>query len=144
MPLYKYTTTVEALQTVSEIQRILVNHGARSILMDYGKDGSVEALAFKVMTLHGEVAIRLPVNADAVLKVLERECVPRRYTNKAQAVRVAWRILKEWVAAQMAIIETEMVTMDEVFLPYVLTSSGKTVYELAIDRGFKELGSRNE
>lgn len=132
MPLYKYTTTVEAAKTAEEILRILIAHGARSIRIDYGHDGSVEALAFKVVTATGEPAFRLPVDADAVLKVLDSQyrkgLIPRRYVDKAQAVRVAWRILKDWVAAQMAIIETTMVSMEEVFLPYLLIPSGKTLY----------------
>ena len=34
-----------------------------------------------------------------------------------QANRTAWRIIKEWILAQMALIETEMVSVEEVFLP---------------------------
>ncbi len=140
MPLLNYTTTIEANKTVAEIQRILSSHGATSILIDYGKDGSVEALAFKVLTPQGEVAIRLPINPDAVLKVLAQQNrlgkVPRSYITRAQATRVAWRIVKDWVSAQMAILETEMVRMEEIFLPYVITQSGRTLYEAMIDRHF--------
>ena len=32
-----------------------------------------------------------------------------------QANRTAWRIIREWILAQMALIETEMVTVEEVF-----------------------------
>ena len=144
MPLLNYTTTIEANKTVAEIQRILSSHGATSILIDYGKDGSVEALAFKVLTPQGEVAIRLPINPDAVLKVLAQQNrlgkVPRSYITRAQATRVAWRIVKDWVSAQMAILETEMVRMEEIFLPYDITQSGRTLYEAMIDRHF-QLGS---
>jgi len=141
MPLYKYTTTVEAAKTVQEIERRLVAHGARSIRIDYGQDGSVEAMAFKVITAAGEPGFRLPINADAVLKILGRQHdngqIPRRFVNKPQAVRVAWRILRDWVAAQMAIIETTMVSMEEVFLPYLLTPSGETLYTHLKDQRFQ-------
>ena len=43
---------------------------------------------------------------------------------------MAWRILKDWVEAQMAILESEMVQMDEIFLPYMVTNEGLTTYEL--------------
>ena len=33
----------------------------------------------------------------------------------------AWRIIWEWILAQMALTETEMVTMEEVYLPNMLT-----------------------
>ena len=38
---------------------------------------------------------------------------------------ITWRILKDWVEAQMALLETGMVTMDESFLPYMV-SGGQT------------------
>ncbi len=141
MPLLNYTTTVEAIKTVGEIQGNLAAHGAKSILIDYGDDGTVEALAFKVLSPHGEVAIRLPIDPDAVLKVLTQQNrlgrVPRRYVNRAQAARVAWRIVKDWVEAQMAILETEMVKMEQIFLPYVITQGGHTLYEAMVGRHFQ-------
>jgi hypothetical protein len=42
---------------------------------------------------------------------------------------VAWRITKDWVEAQLAIIESQMVTTAQVFLPYAVTSNGQTLYE---------------
>ena len=141
MALLNYTTTIEASKTVGEIQGILAGHGAKSILIDYAEDGIIEALSFRVLTPHGDVAIRLPVNPEAVLKVLTQQNrlgrVPKRYLTHAQAVRVAWRIVKDWVAAQMAILETEMVRMEQIFLPYVLTQSGRTLYEAMVDRHFQ-------
>ena len=143
MPLLNYTTTVEAAKTVGEIQKILSDHDAKSILIDYAKDRSIKALAFKVATPQGEVGIRLPVDPDAVLKVLERQWqagqVPYRYVNRAQAVRVAWRNIRGWVASQMAILETEMVQLEQIFLPYVITRDGRTFFELAVDGGFLQL-----
>ena len=38
-------------------------------------------------------------------------------SRRQQAIRTSWRILKDWVEAQMALLETGMVTMDEIFLP---------------------------
>lgn len=50
--------------------------------------------------------------------------------DREQAERVAWRIIKDWIEAQMAILESEMVTMDEIFLPYTLDNKGNTLYQL--------------
>jgi len=47
-----------------------------------------------------------------------------------QAERVAWRIIKNWVDAQMAILETQMVQFDEIFLPYMLNSKGQTFFQM--------------
>lgn len=52
-----------------------------------------------------------------------------------QAERVAWRIIKDWIEAQMAIIEAQLASMDEVFFPYMLDSAGqKTLYEAYCER----------
>ena len=42
-------------------------------------------------------------------------------SRRQQAIRTSWRTLKDWVEAQMALLETGMVTMDEIFLPYMLS-----------------------
>ena len=55
--------------------------------------------------------------------------VPGSLKNKEQALRVSWRIIKEWVEAQMAIIEAGQAELSEVFLPYAVTKDGDTVYQ---------------
>lgn len=136
MPIANYSTRVNALKTVVEIQSILIAHGAKSILTNYEKDGSIESLSFIVETLYGDMPIRLPVNAKAVLKVLKEQRIPQRYANYQQATRIAWRIVKDWVRAQMAILETEMVELEQIFLPYMITKNNQTLYESMVDKGF--------
>ena len=88
-------------------------------------------------TPFGTRGIRLPANVDAVHKVLIRQKIK---CDREQAERVAWRIVKDWVEAQMAILESEMVQMEEIFLPYMIGASGQTFFEayqnnqLQIDR----------
>ena len=57
------------------------------------------------------------------------------YKKDGQPARVAWRILKDWVEAQMAIIEAEMASIEEVFLPYLLRGD-HTLYQEIENRGF--------
>lgn len=52
-----------------------------------------------------------------------------------QAVRVGWRIIRDWVRAQCAIIESEMVTLEQVFLPY-MGSGDKSFYEIMEEKRF--------
>ncbi len=129
MALLNYTTEVEASKTIGQIQEILSKHGAKSIIVKYDKDGLIESLAFLIDTPRGEFAIRLPVDPEAILKVLAKHHVPRKYQEKPQAVRIAWRIVKDWTEAQMAILETEMVDLEQIFLPYIHTKDGKTIYD---------------
>ena len=126
MPILNYTTKINVFATLGEIQGILVAHGARKIVQDYDDSGGVIAVSFLIDTPIGQRAVRLPANVDAVFEVLQRQRVKCDY---AQAERVAWRIVKDWLQAQMAILEAEMVAMDEIFLPYMLDKSGHSLFE---------------
>ncbi|MBE6905336.1 MAG: hypothetical protein E7476_03595 [Ruminococcaceae bacterium] len=126
MPLLNYTTKVDIYTTLGAIQGQLVKHGAKKILQDYDDDGRITALSFMIDTPVGLRGIRLPANVDAVHKVLTRQKIK---CDREQAERVAWRIVKDWIEAQMAILESEMVQMDEIFLPYMVNSSGQTLYQ---------------
>jgi hypothetical protein len=134
MPLLNYTTTVSVDRTIGEIHGMLVRAGARSIMTDYDDQRRPLTIAFLVVTPIGERAFRLPANVDAVFKVLtlqsQKGQVPRRFVTREQATRVGWRIVKDWVEAQLAIIESGMVTLDQVMLPYMEDRvTGVSLYE---------------
>jgi len=134
MPLLNYTTTVPVARTIGQVQALLVEGGARSIMTNYDAVGRPIAMAFAVETIHGPRSFTLPVNAGRVEAVLKREKVPARYSTPEHAERVAWRVVKDWLEAQLAIIRTEMVTLDQVMLPYMHGDDGRTVYELYRDQ----------
>lgn len=126
MPLKNYTTTIKASKTIGEIQEILAQRGARQIMIDY-QDGRANRVCFTIDTPIGLQAVVLPVQPDRVLAVLRRDGVKADYTR---AENVAWRIAKDWLVDQLAILDTEMVTIDQVLLPYFVDRSGRSVYEL--------------
>jgi hypothetical protein len=140
MPLLDYTTSVPVSRTLAQVQAKLVEHGARAIMMEYDDQGRIKALAFKVNLPNGELPIRLPIDAAATLRVLQKQHyngeIPARYASEEHAYRVAWRIIKDWVEAQMSLLETEMVRMEEIFLPYVITRSGQTLYQVMAEKHF--------
>lgn len=130
MAIKNYTTTINANKTIREIQEILSKHGANAIMTEYN-NGEVIGLSFKIMTPRGEMGVRLPANTDRVLQVLRNQ---RKKNNQVkdtmeQATKTAWRIIKDWIDAQMAILETEMVEMEEIFLPYMINNDGQTLYQ---------------
>jgi len=129
-PILNYTTTVPAARTIGQIQGELAAHGAKAVMMEYGEKGRIVALAFQVEGPAGPLSIKLPVDFDATLRVMQQDRVPRRYLTEDHAYRVAWRVLKDWVEAQMALLETEMVKMEQIFLPYIIAGDGRTVYEI--------------
>ena len=134
MAILNYSTEVPVSRSIAKIQDVLVAHGANAIMMSYDAKRQADGLTFVVATKHGELPFKLPANISAVQEILESTRT-RGYTKEGQAARVAWRILKDWVEAQMAIVETNMVVIEEVFLPYLI-QGGKTLFESLESKGF--------
>lgn len=127
MPLKNYTTKIPAVQTVGEIQGILAANGARRVMMDYGADGKVEAVTFALETGAGLRGFTLRAQPEGAMHALERQNIK---VSPEQAERVAWRNVKDWIDAQIALIEAEQATMEELFLPKMVGVGGATLYEL--------------
>jgi hypothetical protein len=127
MPILNYTTQIAASKTVGEIQAMLGKAGATRLMLDL-EAGEPVALIFELQ----HRPFRLPCRHDEVFKVIKSDySIPAKLRTPEQARRVAWRIIKDWTAAQLALIETGMVAAEEVFLPYqIVTQSGETVYEV--------------
>lgn len=140
MPILNYTTAISAEKTASEIQSRLAKAKAQAVLCEYGDDGVMCAMSFRIMTKHGVIFFRMPANADGVYSALRKSSkVPTRLKTRAQAANVAWRVLKDWIEAQLAIVEAEMADIAEVFLPYAQASDGRTLYKTLQDGGFNAL-----
>lgn len=142
MPTLNYTTKVAAAKTISEIQSMLVEHGAEAVVTNYENRQPV-GLSFRLMTPHGIRDFSLPVDVEAAQRVLIAEnregfgASGRRnanWTTAEHAERVAWRVLKDWLAAQLAIIEWQMVAFDQVMLPYMHSGGELTVYDAYVAR----------
>jgi hypothetical protein len=134
MALLNYTTEVAVEKTLGEIQTMLMKAGAQSILLQFSL-GKVEAVSFTVMTAYGVRPFRLPADTSRVQAVLRRERVQARFQTPEQAERVAWRILKDWLEAQLALVKVDLVTLDQVMLSFMQDEvTGQTVYEAYRDR----------
>jgi len=147
--LFTYTTKIEPSKTIMEIQENLVSHGAKSVMANYTDRGTVEALSFMIRTPDNKfMAIRLPCDPKPVYTVLEQQAedrkIPRSIVSEEQALRVAWRIVKYWVEAQMALLETQMVKMEQIFLPYAIMHNGLTVFEDMKQKKFALLEAKIE
>jgi hypothetical protein len=140
MPIKNYTTNVNEQRTVSEIQQLLAGKGARSISVDYDNERRPDAIAFVISFDDFPIPFRLPCNFEGVFKSLlngySNENAKRRFRasaeSKLQSRRIAWRIIKDWVAAQIALIEAEQATLAQVFLPYAVVHDGQqqlTMYD---------------
>lgn len=141
MPILNYTTTINPSKSASEVQQILAKGGAKQVAIDYDQNGEPSALTFMILYLETPINFRLPCNVEGVYKALCRSGskVPYSKQTKDQARRVAWRIIKDWVEAQLAIVESQQAQMTEVFLPYVLAESGQTMFQAFTESKQKQL-----
>ena len=129
MPILNYTTTISVDKTVGEVTKVLARKGVARISTLYDTEGAPSGLAFTMTTPHGPREFEIPVNVEGVLASMKRDRnVPNSKTNPAQAQRVAWRILKDWIEAQVALIEAQMASLDQIMLPYLIVNPGQTLY----------------
>lgn len=143
MALLFYSTNYNPDRARAEIQKLLLQMGARRISYEFsGAVGQthVTGISFTLATVHGEQEYLLPAREEKVRRVLERQGVLRgakrsfdREMQRSHAESVAWRTLLEWLKVQAALIETEQAESSEVMLPYMLVQAegGQrvTVYE---------------
>ena len=141
MPLLNYTTQIAVEKTIAEIQLKLSMAGASSVLIEYDGKRVLSAVSFQMKYQEAMVSFRLPAKLDKIQAVLHRDSdVPRKLKTREQAARVAWRIIKVWIEAQLAIVEAEQAEMVEVFLPYAQSpASGETVFDSMVRTKFKLL-----
>ena len=151
MPILNYTTEVPAQQTIAQIIGKLAQKGAQSITQDFMGDGRVKAVSFVLNVGGMPTRFLLPANTAGVAGVLAKE---KPYTNYSkgsreqyrvkqaeQAEKIAWRILKDWIEAQMALIESGQVEPAQVFMPYAQDATGATMFQVWVEGNQRRLTS---
>ena len=130
MPIKNYTTRVPANQSIQEIQDALVKHGAVGFALQYDKDksGRIGSCHFGLEIKGQTVGFALPVQWRKFQEVLKRQRV-RRSAAEDYVYRVSWRCIRDWVLAQLALYETDIVELPQVFLPFAVSKNGSTLYE---------------
>ncbi len=126
---------------ISKVNEALIAHGAVGIQTIYD-NGRITALSFALPSISGQgtMAFQLPCNWRKFQQVLLNQNVPR-CNDDEYAYKVAWANIKDWIEAQMALYETEMVTMPQVFLPFATTKDGRTLAEVIASDPSRLLGS---
>jgi len=136
MPIKNYTTKVPADRSIQEIQTALVKAGAVGVLYEYEKGtGRISALRFGLAVKGKNVSFSLPVNWRRFQEVLKNQEV-RRWNDEDYVYRVSWRNIRDWVLAQMALYETMIVELPQVFLPFAMDNKGQTIYDKMLDNKF--------
>lgn len=129
MPIKNFTTEITVEKTMGEIQGHLARRGVTRISTLFDEDGVAAGIGFTMRTDYGFRDFQLPVRTAGVLAAMKADTkVPRTKCTTAQAARVAWRIAKDWLEAQAALIDAELASLDEVMLPYMIDDQGRTAY----------------
>jgi hypothetical protein len=146
---YLEGTEVPDSRTVMEIQDLLARKGATSIQIEYS-NGRVNSLSFRLNVNGQSVPFRLPCRWEAVEKILRNigKKLRKNDTYADWARRVAWRQIYRWIQAQLALVDTNMVRPEEVFLPYAMVGlegeAAKTLYDVIAERKFLSLPGPKE
>lgn len=113
---------------MNELQQILAKHKVSHFAIK--NDGSFPvALSFTIDFNGQPINFLLPCNYEGVLRCMKKDPkIPAGSKNSQQALRISWRIVKDWVEAQLAIVESELAPIQEVFLQYMIISeTGETL-----------------
>lgn len=145
-----YTSTIAAATSMSRIEEMLVEAGARDFMKSYNNKKECDAIVF-VMAVPGSPApmhFKLPAKVDACyealwknyLKTVKKPSETMKQTLREQAARTAWKIIHDWVEIQLSLIQLEQAEAMEIFLPYAYNPDSKeTYYEHLKKKGFKQL-----
>jgi hypothetical protein len=151
MPILNYTTEVPSERTVGEITALLIRKQARSITSEFDDAGELKSVSFLMPVGGVPVQFLLPANVEGVVRVLLKDAPWHHRRGVAQpayekklrdrAKWIAWRILKDWVAAQIALIESGQVDAAQAFMPYAQQDDGLTLFQVFIESNQKRLSS---
>lgn len=138
-----YTTKIPARRTAGECLDLLAESGADAIAIQY-HDRQPIGLNFRLGTPHGPRDFTLPVDVDGAWVLIQKALradkphVGRaeldRMMTREHAANVAWRVIRDWLEAQLAIIAAGLVRLDQVMLPYLAIAPGRTVWDAYLER----------
>ncbi len=126
MAIKNYTSTVDCYTSLGEIQSALAKAGASKIMIDYD-GGRPIAVTFAMNTAQGLSGFLLPACFEGTERVFKKQ---KLKLDPTQIERTAWRNVRDWVLAQIALVESADIQVDQVFMPYLTDGKGTTLYQL--------------
>ena len=129
-----YSTKVPAARTVAEVTTLLAEAGADAIGTTYS-NRKPTGVSF---VLNGN-PYRLPVDHAGMHRAIlaaERRGDLRGVGGISKAVllsadhseRVAWRVVLQWLEAQLALVQADLARVDQVMLPYLQVDHDVSLY----------------
>lgn len=133
-----YTTKIPASRTAAECLHLLAEAGAHAVSVSYANK-EPSGLAFRLDTAGGRRDFNLPVDMMAMRAVINKALHADRphvslaefdrMLTAAHARNVAWRVVRDWLEAQLALIAAQMATLDQVMLPYLEVAPGESLFD---------------
>jgi hypothetical protein len=126
-----YTTTIAASKSAGECMDLLQRYGVSMAALVFRKDKTPCGLAFRLETQWGERAYEVMVDADKTYKVLDKYRregkITQKWVSKEHADRVAWRVIKMWLEAQLSLIEAGLMDAETALAGSMLVGPGETL-----------------
>ena len=150
MILKNYTTNKNYLRTISEIEQLLAEVGAKKILKEYNDQKEVFALSFIILFKEQEIPIRLPARVDRIPAALrnhynnntsltssQRSLIKSAMSDPERARNIGWRIVQDWLESNLAIMSLDQINLLEALLPFTQWGkNGMTLYDLLEQQDF--------
>lgn len=139
--LKNYTSSVPVSRTISRIEELLAQIGAKAIGKNYA-NGKVSSITFQLEVMGRDHLIRLPSNPDAVYEALRAE-VKRPHNGtlerlRDQSERTAWKLQQDWLEVELSNIRLKQKEPLQSFLAY-LWDGKRTSYQMLREQGFAGL-----
>lgn len=134
MAIKNYTSVVPPSRSISKMQELLGENGAKQVSVEYGGDGKPSALCFKMHVGQLLMSFRLTVDVAALLAAMRSDPkVPSGSCTTKQAERTAWKNRYEWLALQMAEIRSGQARLEQLLLGYAEVNEGETLFEAMLN-----------
>lgn len=127
--LMNYTTSIPAFKSIGEIQEFLINFGAQNIIID-SENKKVKAIKFTYRIGDMILPFKVPADVDETAETLWNEYLSSKHRMRKtkadfydEAERVAWRIARDWVHAQLSLLTIKSKYFMHIFAGFLVTDT---------------------
>lgn len=134
-----YSTKIPHGVTTGECLSLLARAGAAAVSIEFDGGAVPCGLGFRLSTPHGPRHFSLPVNIDGVHRILTEANKAGKLrsdghrqaslASRDRAADIAWRVVKDWLEATLALIAHGMADLTEVMLPHLVVDEGRTLWQ---------------
>lgn len=143
-----YTTKIPHSVTTGECLSLLARAGAAAVSIEFDGNAVPNGIGFRLSTPHGPRHFSLPVNIDGMHAILLKERKPGgkiaalhlsaaqrdALATRDRAADIAWRVVKDWLEATLALIAHGLADLTEVMLPYLHVDDSRTLWQAYQER----------